>query len=125
MPHQRASSEAEQEHGGVGERASAGGGSSKDSAGGLQPVADAAPLVLQEFDARWSPRVDGNGSPASSLPAGDARAFLPYNDKADNPKVIGKFLLGKAAGQGRELMGAEIPAGSPLSPLLRPRPCSP
>lgn len=97
LPHGRSSSEPEQEHvcdGG-------GGGSialshSKDGAGGMEDALNAVRMVA--CDVHGSPAWrDANGSPLSSPLPSDARAFLPYDQKADDPKVIGKFLFGTSS----------------------------
>ena len=77
---------------------------SKDGAGEKEDALNAVRMVACDAygsppsrDANGSERErDANGSPPSSPLPRDARAFLPYNQKADDPKVIGKFLLGNS-----------------------------
>ena len=52
---------------------------------------------------------DAQGSRPNSPSDGCApKDFLPYNLRADDPNVRSRFLIGRAAGQGKELTTAEI-----------------
>ena len=98
MPHRRYSSDPEQQHvcGGSG-GGSVGRNRSKDGAEGMENALNAVGMVDQTWtwDANGSERErDANGSPPSSPLSRHARTFLPSNQKADDPEVIDKFLLG-------------------------------
>ena len=67
---------------------------------------------------RWDEKalggsVDSNGSRPGSLGVcGGACDVLPFHAKADDPKVVSKFLVGRVGGQGRELTEAEAEAAA-------------
>jgi len=84
------------------------GGEGGSDRGSAKKVDQSAELACGE---QLEGNFDAQGSRPNSCDALHACApkdFLPYNFRADDPNVRSRFLIGRAAGQGKELTTAEI-----------------